>query len=74
MGSLCTQSQGELVWLKPTHKAVVEITDVRPTTRPEIVEVIVAATAKPLRLRRDQSEFYPGRVVVPLWLYLKLNQ
>lgn len=50
-----------------------EITDVRPTARPEIVEVVLAETGKPMRLRRDMVEFWPGRVVVPLWLGFRLD-
>jgi hypothetical protein len=49
------------------------ITDVRPTGRAEIVEVVLAATGKPARLRRDQAEFWPGRVIVPLWLGRRLS-
>jgi hypothetical protein len=45
-----------------------EITDVRPTARPEIVEVVLAETGKPMRLRRDMVEFWPGKVFIPLWL------
>ena len=47
------------------------ITDVRVTRRPEIIEVVLAATGKPMRLRRDVVEFWPGRVVMPLWLAAK---
>jgi hypothetical protein len=54
-------------------KAALAISDVRPTTRPEILEVILESTGKPMRLRRDMVEFYPGRVVIPLWLSLKAN-
>lgn len=54
-------------------KTALAITDVRPTTRPEILEVILESTGKPMRLRRDMVEFYPGRVVIPLWLSLKAN-
>jgi len=54
-------------------KAAFAITDVRPTQRPEIIEVILASTGKPMRLRRDMVEFYPGRVVMPLWLSLEAN-
>ena len=54
-------------------KAALAITDVRPTARPEIVEVDLVDTGKPMRLRRDMVEFWPGRVVMPLWLYRKLS-
>jgi hypothetical protein len=50
-----------------------EITDVRPTARDESVEVTLAETGKPMRLRRDMVEFWPGRVVVPLWLGSKVG-
>lgn len=50
------------------------ICDVRPTARPEIVEVKLASTGKPLRLRRDMCEFFRGRVIVPLWLGQRVNQ
>jgi hypothetical protein len=49
-----------------------EISDVHPTSRDAIVEVTLAATGKPLRLRRDMVEFWPGRVVVPWWLFKRL--
>jgi hypothetical protein len=49
-----------------------EITDVRPTERPEIIEVVLATTGKPMRLRRDMVEFYHRRVVMPLWLAAKV--
>ena len=55
------------------YRAAIAITDVRPTRRPEIVEVDLADTGKPMRLRRDMVEFWPGRVVMPLWLYRKLS-
>ena len=54
------------------YKAALAITDVRPTARDEIVEVDLAITGKSMRLRRDMVEFWPGRVVVPFWLYQKL--
>ena len=44
------------------------ISDVRPTLRPEIVEITLAETGKTVRLRRDMCEFYTGKVFVPLWL------
>ena len=47
------------------------ITDVRATMRPEIIEVVLAATDKPMRLRRDDVQFWPGMVVLPLWLAAK---
>lgn len=47
---------------------VLLISDVRPTSRDEIVEVTLAADGRTVRLRRDMAEFFPGRVVVPLWL------
>lgn len=49
------------------------ILDARPTRRPEIIEVVLAATGKPMRLRRDMVEFWPGRVVLPLWLACKVS-
>jgi hypothetical protein len=54
-------------------KTALAITDVRPTQRPEIIEVVLESTGKPMRLRRDMVEFWPGRVVIPLWLYIKLH-
>lgn len=55
------------------RKVALAISDVRPTARPEIVEVTLAATGKPMRLRRDMVEFWPGRVVVPMWLGAKVG-
>jgi hypothetical protein len=49
-----------------------EITDVRPTERPEIIEVVLATTGKPLRLRRDMVGIWPRRVTMPLWLAAKV--
>jgi hypothetical protein len=49
-----------------------EIIDVRPTDRTEILEVVLAATGKPLRVRRDMAEFWPGMVILPRWLYEKV--
>jgi hypothetical protein len=46
---------------------------VRPTARPEIVEVTLAATGKPLRLRRDMAWFERGKVFVPLWFGLRVG-
>jgi hypothetical protein len=54
-------------------KIALAITDVRQTARDEIVEVTLAETGKPMRLRRDMVEFWPGRVVVPLWLGSKVG-
>ena len=53
-------------------KMALSISDVRPTPRPEIVEVVLCETGKPMRLRRDMVEFWPGRVIVPLWLGLRV--
>lgn len=55
-------------------KMALEITDVQPTARPEIVEVVLACTGKPMRLRRDMVEFWPRLVIMPMWLAAKLNQ
>lgn len=54
-------------------KAALEITDVRETARPEIVEVVLAATGKPVRLRRDMVEFKHRCVIMPLWLGQRLT-
>lgn len=50
------------------QKVAVAITDVRPTSRPEIVEVVLAATGKPMRLRRSMVDFAWGCVLMPRWL------
>lgn len=50
----------------------VEITDARPTARPEIVEVVLAVTGKPMRLRRNMVEFCHGMVLMPRWLAEKV--
>jgi hypothetical protein len=50
------------------RKVALAITDARPTARPEIVEVVLLQTGKPMRMRRDMVEFWPGRVVMPYWL------
>ena len=55
-------------------KGALLITDARPTARPEVVEVTLAMNGRPLRLRRDQCEFWPGKVYVPLWLYEKVME
>jgi hypothetical protein len=47
---------------------------VHPTARPEVVEVTLALNGRQLRLRRDQCEFWPGKVFVPLWLYEKVME
>ena len=44
------------------------ISDVIPTDRPEVVEITLADTGGKVRLRRDQCEFFPGKVFVPRWL------
>jgi hypothetical protein len=54
-------------------RTAIEITDVRTTDRPEIIEVVLASTGKPMRLRRDMVEFWPRRVIMPMWLAEKLN-
>lgn len=51
-----------------------EITDVHPTARPEIVEVVLACTGKPMRLRRDMVEFWPRLVIMPTWLAAKVTR
>ena len=52
-------------------KVALPITDVRATRRPEIIEVVLAATGKPMRLRRDDVQIWPGMVVLPWWLAAK---
>ncbi len=49
------------------------ISDVRPTARPEIVEVTLADTGEAVRLRRDMCEFYKGKIFIPLWLGRRLT-
>ena len=53
-------------------KMALEIIDVHPTARPEIIEVVLACTGKPMRLRRDMVEFWPRLVIMPTWLATKL--
>jgi hypothetical protein len=53
-------------------RVALEITDARPTARPEIVEVVLAVTGKPMRLRRDMVEFWPRLVIMPMWLWEKV--
>ena len=50
------------------------ISDVRQTGRPEVIEITLADTGKTVRLRRDQCEFYPGKVFVPLWLGQRVTE
>ena len=50
------------------------ISDVRQARRPEVVEITLADTGKTVRLRRDQCEFYPGKVFVPRWLGLRVTE
>jgi hypothetical protein len=64
MGKLLTAKKSRGLWLKVAF----EITDARPTARPEIVEVVLAKTGKPMRLRRDMVEFCHGMVLIPMWL------
>ena len=33
-----------------------------------MIEITLADTGGKVRLRRDQCEFFPGKVYVPLWL------
>jgi hypothetical protein len=54
------------------QKIAIEITAVRETPRPEIVEVELATTGKPMRLRRDLVDFCYGTVLMPRWLAEKL--
>lgn len=54
------------------RKMALEITDARPTARPEIVEVVLSATGKPMRLRRSMVEFSIGCVLIPRWLANKV--
>ena len=49
------------------------ISDVRPTGRPEVVEITLA-DGRTVRLRRDQCEFYPGKVFVPQWLGMRITE
>lgn len=54
------------------QKTAIEISGIG-TTNDSVIEVIVKATGKPARIRRDLAEIYPGRVFVPQWLALKIN-
>ena len=50
------------------QKMALAISDVISTERPEVIEITLADTGGKVRLRRDQCEFFPGKVYVPLWL------
>jgi hypothetical protein len=52
-------------------RTAIEITDARPTARPETVEVVLAVTGKAMRLRRNMVGFAPGLVLMPKWLAAK---
>ena len=69
MAKLQRHTQG-----KRRMMTALEITDVRPTERPEIIEVVLATTGKPMRLRRDMVEFWPRRAVMPMWLAAKVTK
>lgn len=55
------------------QKVPILISDVQPTARDEVIEITLADDGRKVRLRRDQCEFYPGKVFVPLWLWERLN-
>ena len=55
-------------------KMALLISDVRPTDRPEVVEITLAEDGRKVRLRRDQCEFFHGKVVVPLWLGRRITE
>jgi hypothetical protein len=50
----------------------VQITDARPGDLQDIVEVTLAATGKPMRLRRSMVDFAHGCVLIPRWLVNKV--
>lgn len=51
----------------------VAISDVRPTERPEVLELTLADDGRIVRLRRDQCEFFPGKVFIELWLWDRIK-
>lgn len=52
-----------------TQKESVQISGIVDDTDDLRITVIVAATGKPLRLKRRHTEFMPGRVLLPAWYY-----
>lgn len=54
------------------EKAVVLISDVQTTQRPEILEITLAEDGRKVRVRRDLVEFFTGRAVLPLWYWRKV--
>lgn len=55
-------------------KMAILISDVIPTDRPEVLEITLAEDGRKVRLRRDQCEFYPGKVVLERWLGLRITE
>ena len=53
------------------QKSALKITDILET-KDRSVQVVLAATGKSCWLPRRHVEFYPGRVVLPLWLAQKI--
>ena len=54
------------------EKMVILISDVQPTSRPEILEITLADDGRKVRVRRDLVEFFTGRAVLPLWYWQKV--
>lgn len=53
------------------QKKVLIITDIIET-KERSIQVVLAETGKPCWLPRRLAEFYPGRVVLPMWLADKI--
>lgn len=54
-------------------KMALLISDVIQTDRPEVVEITLSEDGRKVRLRRDQCEFFPGKVFLPQWLGMRIT-
>jgi len=63
------EQSNKIAW----QKTAIEISGIG-YTNDQVVEVIIKATNKPARIRRDMAEFYNKRVFVPLWLAQRIDR
>ena len=59
--------------MRPTPDIPVQIVAM-PETAPRSITVTVAATGRNIRLPREEIDFTPGTVWMPVWLYRKLKK
>lgn len=60
-----------LSYRQSQQPVVLEISDIIDATQ-YTYRVVLKATGKPVSIRRDLAEVYPGRITVPRWLYEKI--